>query len=64
MKIHFNKELVMTKFWFKILISSLDNLVKKLGKDDFKYLSQEFDKNVSDLVTQKSIASLWAYEFF
>ena len=54
----------MTKFWFKILISSLDNLVKKLGKDDFKYLSQEFDKNVSDLVTQKSISSLWAYEFF
>ena len=33
--------------------SSLDILVKKLNKDDFKYLSQEFDSKVLDLVMQK-----------
>ena len=31
---------------FQFLRLSLDNLVKNLGKDDFKYLSQEFDNNV------------------
>ena len=31
---------------FQFLSSSLDSLVKSLGKDDFKYLSQEFDNNV------------------
>ena len=31
---------------FQFLSLSLDNLVKNLGKDDFKYLSQEFDNNV------------------
>ena len=35
------------------LSSSLDRLVKKLNKDDFKYFSQEFDKFVLDLVKQK-----------
>ena len=35
---------------FQCLSSSLDSLVKILDKDDFKYLSQEFDNNVSDLV--------------
>ena len=29
---------------------SLDNLVKNLAKDDFKYLSQEFGNNKLDLV--------------
>ena len=38
---------------FQFLSSSLDSLVKHLGKDDFKYLSQEFDNNVLDLVKQK-----------
>ena len=38
---------------FQFLSSSLDSLVKNFGKDDFKYLSQEFDNNVLDLVTQK-----------
>ena len=38
---------------FQFLSSSLDSLVKNLGKDDFKYLSQEFDNNVLDLVKQK-----------
>ena len=38
---------------FQFLSSSLDSLVKVLSKDDFKYLSQEFDNNVLDLVKQK-----------
>ena len=38
---------------FQFLSSSLDRLVKNLGKDDSRYLSQEFDSNVSDLVKQK-----------
>ena len=38
---------------FQFLSSSLDSLVKNLNKDDFKYLSQEFDNNVLDLVKQK-----------
>ena len=38
---------------FQFLSSSLDSLVKNLGKDDFKYLSQKFDNNVLDLVKQK-----------
>ena len=38
---------------FELLGSSLDSLVKNLGKNDFKYLSQEFDNNVLDLVKQK-----------
>ena len=29
---------------FQFLTSSLDSLVKNSGKDDFKYLTQEFDK--------------------
>ena len=40
---------------FQFLSSSLDKkiLVKNLGKDDFKYWSQELDSNVLDLVKQK-----------
>ena len=38
---------------FQFLTSSLDSLVKNLAKDDFKYLSQEFDNNVLELVKQK-----------
>ena len=38
---------------FEFLSSSLDRLVKNLNKDDFKSLSQEFDKNKLDLVKQK-----------
>ena len=38
---------------FQFLSSSLDSLVKSLNKDDFKYLSQEFDTSVMDLVKQK-----------
>ena len=35
---------------FQFLSSLLDSLVKNLGKYDFKYMSQEFDNNVLDLV--------------
>ena len=38
---------------FQFLSSSLDRLVKNLNKNDFKYLCQEFDNNVLDLVKQK-----------
>ena len=30
---------------FRFLSSSLDNLVKNLDKNDFKYLSQQFNNN-------------------
>ena len=45
---------------FQFLKSSLDSLVKNLSKDDFMYLSQEFDKNVLDLVRQKGF---YYYEY-
>ena len=45
---------------FQFLSSSLDSLVKNLGKDDFKYLSQEFDSDVLDLVKQKGF---YPYEY-
>ena len=35
-------------------------LVKSLGKDDFKYLIQEFDNNILDIVKQKG---LYPYEY-
>ena len=38
---------------FQFLSSSLDSLVKNLGQYDFKYLSEDFDNNVLDLVNQK-----------
>ena len=37
---------------FQFLTSSLDSLVKNFAEDNFKYLSQEFDNNVLDLVKQ------------
>ena len=45
---------------FQFLSSSLDSLVKNFNKDDFKYLSQEFDNNVLDLFKQKGF---YLYEF-
>ena len=45
---------------FQFLSSSLSSLVKKLGKDDFKYLRQEFDNDVLDLVKQKPF---YPYEY-
>ena len=41
MSFNINSSLVFIDI-FELLRSSLDNLVKNLGKDDFKYLSQEF----------------------
>ena len=38
---------------FQFLSFSVDGLVKNLGKNDFRYLSQEFESNVLDLVKQK-----------
>ena len=38
---------------FQLLSSWLDSLIKILNKDYFKYLSQEVDNNVLDLVKQK-----------
>ena len=35
-------------------------LVKNLDKDDFKYLIQEFDNNLLDIVKQKG---LYPYEY-
>ena len=45
---------------FQFLSSSLDSLVKKLNKDDSKYLSQEFNRNKLDLVKQKGF---YPYEY-
>ena len=45
---------------FQFLSSSLDSLVKNLAKDDFKYLSQEFDNNVLELIKQKGF---YPYEY-
>ena len=38
---------------FQFLSSSSDSLVKNLNKNDFKYLSPEFENNVLELVKQK-----------
>ena len=45
---------------FQSLSSSLDSLVKNLNKDGFKYLSQEFDDKVLDLVKEKGF---YTYEY-
>ena len=45
---------------FKLLSSSLDSSVKNLGKDDYKYLSQESNNNALDLVKQKGY---YPYEY-
>ena len=45
---------------FQFLSPSLNSLVKNLAKDYFKYLSQESDNKVSDLVKQKGF---YPYEY-
>ena len=45
---------------FQFLGFSKDSLVKNLAKDDFKYLSQEFDNNTLDLVKEKGF---YPYEY-
>ena len=42
---------------FQFFSSLLDSLVKNLSKDDFRYLAQEFDNNVLDLVKQEGFYS-------
>ena len=42
---------------FQILSFSLDSLVKTFDKNDFKYLSQESDSKVLDLVKQKGFCA-------
>ena len=44
----------------QFLSSSLDRLVKNLGNDDFKYLSQKFDSNILGLVKQ---IGFYPYEY-
>ena len=38
---------------FQFLSFSLNSLIKNLSKNDFEYLSQEFDNNVLELIMQK-----------
>ena len=45
---------------FQFLSTSFDTLAKNLSKDDFKYLSQEFNNNVLDLVKQNGF---YPYEY-
>ena len=45
---------------FQFLSSSLDSLGQSLNKDDFKYLSQELNNNVLDLVKQ---IGFYPYEY-
>ena len=49
-----NKKLVFVDS-FQFFISSLASLVKDLGKDDLKFLGQELDTNVLDLVKRKGV---------
>ena len=44
----------------QLLSFLLDSLVKNSGKHDFKYLNQEFDSKVLDLVKQKGF---YFYEY-
>ena len=48
------------KFNLFNLSYSLDSFVKNSKKDNFKYLSQEFDNNILDLVKQKGF---YSYEY-
>ena len=52
MSFHISNELAFINS-FQYLRFSLDSLVKDLDEDDFKYLSQEFDSNILDLVKQE-----------
>ena len=50
-------------FSFQLLSFSWDSLVKNFDKDNFKYLSQEFDSEVLDHQAKK-ILFLWVYKWF
>ena len=49
---------------FQFLSSPLDSLIKNLSKDDFKYLSKEFDNNALNLVKQKRFENISDFEKF
>ena len=51
-ELYINKKLIFIDS-LQFIRSSLDGLVKNLLKNDFTYLSQEFDNNVLDVVKQK-----------
>ena len=59
MRFNINNNLIFIDS-FQSLSSSLDSLVKDLAEDYLKYLSQEFDNNVLDLVKQKGF---YPYEY-
>ena len=59
MSFNTNKKLSFIKN-SQVLSPSLDSLVKVLAKDDFRYLSQEFDSNVLNLVKKKRF---YPYEY-
>ena len=44
----------------QFLSSSFDNLIENLSEDDFKYLTQEFDNNVLDIVKEQGF---YPYEY-
>ena len=44
----------------QIMNSSLDSLVKKLSDNDFKYLSEKFNRELLELVKQKGV---YPYEY-
>ena len=56
-ELYINKKLIFIDS-LQFLRSSLDGLVKNLLKNDFTYLSQEFDNNVLDVVKQKGFYPL------
>ena len=45
MSFNINNKLVLIDS-FQFLRSSLDSLIKNLGKNDFRYLSQEIDNEI------------------
>ena len=45
---------------FQFLSPFLDSLVENIDKDDFKYLSQEFDQSKLDLIKQNEF---YLFEF-
>ena len=56
----FNVYNKLFSYSFQYLGSSLDSLIKNLNKDHLKYLRQEFDSKVLDLVKQKRF---YPYEY-
>ena len=53
MSLNINNKLIFFDS-FEFLRSSLDNLVKNLGKDNLECLSQEFDGKLLDLVKHEN----------